>query len=107
MSLQPLLEYPEPEGHLVQVYEAEEDVLTQNVGRYLLECLKLDEGLLVVAIKGEHAKAFIRELERRGIDPAWTVRDKRALFLDAEETLARCMMGDQPDWHRCLAASTA
>jgi hypothetical protein len=35
----------------VQVYEAEEDVLTQNVGRYLLECLKLDEGLLVVAIK--------------------------------------------------------
>ena len=51
MSLQPLLEYPEPEGHLVQVYEAEEDVLTQNVGRYLLECLKLDEGLLVVAIK--------------------------------------------------------
>ena len=106
MSLQPLLEYPEPEGHLVQFYEADEDVLTQNVGRYLLEGLKLNEGLLVIAMK-EHAKAFMRELERRGIDPDRAVRDKRALFLDAEETLARCMMGDQPDWQRCLAASTA
>jgi hypothetical protein len=106
MSPQPLLEKPEPEAHLVQFYEADEHVLTQNVGRYLLEGLKLDEGLLVIAIK-EHADAFIRELERRGTDPDAAVRNKRALFLDAEETFARCMMGDQPDWQRCLAASTA
>src|ERR1051326_8741325 len=54
MSPQPLLEKPEPEAHLVQFYEADEHVLTQNVGRYLLEGLKLDEGLLVTAVK-EHA----------------------------------------------------
>ena len=41
MSPQPLLENPEAEGHLVQFYEADEHVLTQNVGRYLLEGLKL------------------------------------------------------------------
>ena len=99
MSPQPLLEKPEPEAHLVQFYEADEHVLTQNVGRYLLEGLKLDEGLLVIAIK-EHADAFIRELERFGTDPDTAVRNKRALFLDAEETLDRCMTGDQPDWRR-------
>jgi hypothetical protein len=51
MSLQPLLEYPEPEGTWSKSTRRKKDVLTQNVGRYLLECLKLDEGLLVVAIK--------------------------------------------------------
>ena len=99
MSPQPLLEKPEPEAHLVQFYEADEHVLTQNVGRYLLEGLKLDEGLLVIAIK-EHADAFIRELERCGTDPDAAVRNKRALFLDAEETLDRCMTADQPNWRR-------
>jgi len=99
MSPQPLLERPEPEMHLVQFYEADENVLTQNVGRYLLEGLKLNEGFLVIAIK-EHADAFIRELERCGTDPDAAVRHKRALFLDAEETLDRCMTGDQPDWRR-------
>ena len=97
MSPQPLLEKPEAEAHLVQFYEADEHVLTQNVGRYLLEGLKLGECLLVIAIK-EHAVGFMRELERLGSNPDGAVREKRLLFLDAEETLAKFMRGDQPDW---------
>jgi PAS domain S-box-containing protein len=97
MSPQPLLEESEPQGHLVQLYEADERVLTQNVGRYLLEGLKRGEGLLVIAVR-EHADAFMRELERLGVDPDAAVRDKRLLFLDAEETLAKFMVGAQPDW---------
>jgi PAS domain S-box-containing protein len=97
MSPMPLLEEPEPHGHLMQLYQADEQVLTQNVGRYLLEGLKRGEGLLVIAVR-EHADAFMRELERLGADPVTAMRAKRLLFLDARETLAKCLVGGQPDW---------
>ena len=96
MSPQPLFEEPEPHGHLVQLYQADEQVLVQNVGRYLLGGLKRGEVLLVVAIK-EHSDAFMWELERLGVDPGAAVRDKQLLFLDAHETLARCLVSNQPD----------
>jgi hypothetical protein len=103
MSYDQLLENAEPEGHLVQLYDADEELLTRNVSSYLWEGLKLGDGLLVVATP-DHREAIPRRLEELGADHERAVREGRLVFLDAQETLDRFMVDGQPDWDRFEAA---
>jgi hypothetical protein len=82
--------------HLVQLYDADESTLACNVARYLYEGWQRGDGLVVIASRG-HASAFAAELERLGVDAVAAVRDGRLVVLDAQETLARFLVGDTPD----------
>jgi hypothetical protein len=93
------LDEPEPPGHAVQFYEADGRLLERNVCRYLLEGLRRGQGQLVVATPAR-IQAISREFELAGADPAAAQRDGRLTFLDAQETLAMCLEGGQPDWDR-------
>src|SRR5712692_721806 len=86
ISYDELLANAKTEGHLVQLYDADEELLTRNVTTYLSEGLKLGEGLLVVATS-EHLEAIPRRLEELGADYERAVREGRLVFLDAQETL--------------------
>jgi PAS domain S-box-containing protein len=92
-----LLEAAGPQGHIVQLYEADEQVLARNVTEYLWEGLKRGEGLLVIATP-EHTQIFARQLKSKGADMQAAMRERRLVFLDAQETLARFMVDGQPDW---------
>jgi MEDS: MEthanogen/methylotroph, DcmR Sensory domain len=94
-----VLETPDPQGHLVQLYQADERALTRNVSHYLWEGYKRGDGLLVIA-GAEHRDAFRRQLEVLGADTDAAIRDGSLAFFDAQETLARFMINGQPDWDR-------
>jgi hypothetical protein len=90
-----LLDQLGPPGHVVQLYGQDDRLLTQNVGRFLLEGLKRGDGLLVIATT-EHRGTLVRQLkEERGY--AQAVLEGRLVFLDAEATLARFMVDGSPD----------
>lgn len=95
----PLLESPPPHGHLVQLYEADDDCLTRNISQYLLQGLKRRDGLLVIATPARRA-AIVSTLVEMGEDPQRAMSDGWLLMLDAEETLARFTVDGQPDWKR-------
>jgi len=93
-----LLERPHSRGHVVQLYEpADELSLAANVSRYLWEGLKRGEGALVVSTP-EHRELFCRQLETLGADPHSAIKSGQLGFVDAWQTLSRCMAGAQPDW---------
>jgi hypothetical protein len=93
-----LLERPHSRGHVVQLYEqADELSLAASVSRYLWEGLKRGESALVVATP-EHRELFCGQLEKLGADPQSAVNGGQLAFLDAWETLSRCMARAQPDW---------
>jgi hypothetical protein len=87
---------PEPEHHYVQLYDADEELLIDNVGRYLAEGLSRGQDALVIAAP-DHRAGFIRSLESLGVDVAAAERERRAAFLDAKETLAKFMVAGSPD----------
>jgi hypothetical protein len=90
-----LLDQPEPEEHVVQLYGTDDRLLTENVCRYLGEGLKRGDGLVVIATAA-HRGSFVRKLrEERGYSRA--VLEGRLVFLDAEATLARFMVDGEPD----------
>ncbi len=93
-----LLERPHSRGHVVQLYEpADELSLGANVSRYVWEGLKRGEGALVVATP-IHRELFCEQLARLGADPQSAITSGQLKFLDAWETLSRCLAGPQPDW---------
>ena len=84
--------------HFVQIYEADEvfmDTLTGFIGGGLKE----DQAAVVIATPAHRA-----ELEKRltamGINVRAARLNGRLLSLDAEETLAKFMLGDWPDEQR-------
>jgi hypothetical protein len=93
-----LLDRPSPRGHYVQLYEADELALAENVGRYLWEGLRRGDGVWVIATP-EHQDLFCRRLNCLGADVAAAVGNRQLVFRDAQETLGHFMDGGQPDWH--------
>jgi hypothetical protein len=49
MEPREILDQPQPEEHFVQLYGADDRVLTTNVSRYLVEGLRRGDGLLSTA----------------------------------------------------------
>jgi hypothetical protein len=90
-----LLDNPQPEGHIVQLYGKDDRLLTRNVARYLTEGLRRGDGLLVIGTP-EHSGSIVRQLRE---DSAYSkaVLEGRLVFLDAQATLNRFMVNDQPD----------
>jgi hypothetical protein len=79
-----LLEQPHSRGHFVQLYEADEPALTQNVGRYLWEGLKRGEGALAI-VTPEHRELFCRELNQLGGKTETFIQNRQLVFADAAE----------------------
>jgi hypothetical protein len=94
-----LLQQPHPRGHFVQLYEADEGALTENVGRYLWQGILRGDGILVIATP-EHRTLFCEHLDRLGADLPSLLDDRRLILWDAQETLAEFMVDGQPDWRR-------
>jgi hypothetical protein len=94
-----LLEQPHSRGHFVQLYEADEDALTANVGFYLWEGLRRGEGALVI-VTPEHRELFAKHLTSLGADLTALMANGQLVFRDAPQTLAEFMVGGQPDWIR-------
>jgi hypothetical protein len=82
--------------HVVQLYDADEELLIRNVGQYFSEGFALGEGALIIA-GTDHGEAFAAELERLGFDLQQLARDGRMIVLDASETLNRLMLRGLPD----------
>jgi MEDS: MEthanogen/methylotroph, DcmR Sensory domain len=94
-----LLERPHSRGHYVQLYEADEQALSVNVGLYLWEGLRRGEGALVIATP-DHTELFLRELDRLGAATSKLLQSRQLVVLDAAETMSLFMVAGQPDWHR-------
>jgi hypothetical protein len=92
-----LLERPHSGGHFVQLYDADESGLAENVGHYLWEGLKRSEGVLLVATP-QHQALFSRCLDRLGADLATLLDTRQLVCWDAQQTLTRFMVDGQPDW---------
>jgi hypothetical protein len=90
-----LLDHPDAEGHIVQLYGKDDRLLTRNVSRYLAEGLRRGDGLLVIATP-EHSGSLARLL-REDRAYAKAVLEGRLVFLDAQATLDRLMVDGQPD----------
>jgi MEDS: MEthanogen/methylotroph, DcmR Sensory domain len=93
-----LLDQPEPEEHIVQLYGKDDRLLIRNVSRYLSEGLRRGDGLIVIAT-AEHRGSMVRQLTgERTYTRA--VLEGRLVFLDAEATLNRFMVDGEPDQAR-------
>jgi hypothetical protein len=87
-------------SHVVQLHNARNaQALTTNVVGYLAEGLN-DGGSAIVIATPQHREAFEREILRSGIDADEAMRSGRLAFFDAENTLARIMIGGHPDSER-------
>lgn len=85
--------------HVVQFYDAQEDALVANVGRYLLDGVKRSEALLIVAAD-ERRAAFVRFLQVAGVDTDRILGDGMLEMLDAQQALDRFIVGGYPDIER-------
>ena len=81
--------------HLVEFYEDEEK-LAQSVARFLGEGLRNGDALVLIATE-PHRQAFARALGMLGFDAGQACDAGRLTLLDARETLAAFMRGDEPD----------
>jgi hypothetical protein len=94
-----LLDRAVPEEHVVQLYGADDQLLTRNVSRYFLEGLRHGDGLVMIAT-GDHADAIVRQLHEETSDASQALRDGRMVVLDARTTLDSLLVDGQPDQQR-------
>jgi hypothetical protein len=94
--MEQLLANPEPLGHFVQLYEADEQLLIRNLAGYIREGLKRGEGGLAIATP-EHGAALVWELRRLGADTETALRQGQLTLVDAGRTLARLIVAGFPD----------
>jgi hypothetical protein len=88
-----------PHSHFVQLYETDERVLVDNVGRFLSDGLHAGSNVLIVATD-EHRDAFLDELERLGWEAEPALREGRIACVNSREMLARFMVNGHPDADR-------
>lgn len=81
--------------HFVQIYEREVDLMPA-LSDYLADGLLKDERALVVTTPARRIEVEQR-LHAAGIHVATAQDERRLLLLDAQETLARIMIGGMPD----------
>jgi KaiC/GvpD/RAD55 family RecA-like ATPase len=91
-----LLDRAEPGEHVVQLYGADDQLLTRHVSRYLAEGLRRGDGLVLIAT-GEHGQAILRQLNQATSAAPQAIREGRLVSLDAAETLSRFMRDGEPD----------
>lgn len=87
---------PRPQDHIVQLYDADEELLVRNIGRYLAEGIRRGEGALVVARTARQA-IVLAELLRLSVDTTKASTAGLLRVMDAEETLERILIDGRPD----------
>jgi hypothetical protein len=98
MSWKTFLETAPAADHAVQIYERFDD-LVGSVGRFFDAGFEAGEPAIVIATD-EHSRAFRRDLEARGWDPAELQRKGLLTFRDADATLAAFLEGAVPSADR-------
>jgi PAS domain S-box-containing protein len=88
-------------NHVVQFYD-DDAFLVETVARHISPTLGAQGAAIVIATKA-HRDAINDELTLRAVDWKAASRQSRYFVLDAEETLARFMVGDEPDEARFRA----
>lgn len=91
-----LVDQTRPHGHLVQLYEADETTLVDNVAGYFAEGIIRRQGAVIVATPS-HCEAFLDALKRSGTDVDAALACQQLVLLDAHNTLARFMIDGSPD----------
>src|SRR4051812_4770101 len=81
--------------HVVQFYESD-DLLCDQVASFLGAGLLAGDPLVVIVTEA-HRDAISGRLRARGFDVDGVCAGKQMIILDAEETLARFMVGAHPD----------
>jgi signal transduction histidine kinase/ActR/RegA family two-component response regulator len=93
-----LLNFPARHDHVVQFYESD-DYLSDAVAGFLGDGLKAGQPAIAIATAA-HRQAFENRLHERGFDLDRLGRTGQLVFLDARDTLATFMDGQQPDPRR-------
>jgi signal transduction histidine kinase len=88
----------QPHLHAVQFYEGE-GFLFDNVAHFVGAGLDAGEAVVIIATEA-HRAAFAARLRLQGFDVAAAGASGQLTLLDARETLAHFMIGDQPDPER-------
>lgn len=92
----PLIDQARPHGHLVQLYEAAETSLVDNVAGYVAEGIVRRQGAVIVATPN-HRERFLKALQRSGADVDAALASEQLELLDAHTLLARFMIDGSPD----------
>lgn len=95
-----LLTVTEPGQHVVQLYGEDDQLLTRNVSRYLLEGLRRGDGLVVIATP-EHTRDIARHLVEEPQLAHLAEASGRLRYLDAAATLAALLAAGLEDLERC------
>jgi hypothetical protein len=90
MNWNEVLRDPSHGDHIVHTYQ-DRGLLAEAVGEYLGTGLRRGEAAIIIA-RPAHSEAFLAKLAGAG-EPAQLV------VLDAEQTLARFMVGGMPQWN--------
>lgn len=77
--------------HVVQVYEADADLLSA-LSTYAAQVLRAGDGLLLL-VTPDHADAVVESLAVRGLDPAALERSRRLTIVRLEEVLPDFLQG--------------
>lgn len=99
MTLPPLstLLLDAPVGrHFAQLHSDRAD-LVSSVGLFLKTGLDRGNGVVLVASRS-HLDGYLDYLGRNGADPELARRSGQLVVRNAEDTLARIMVGEMPDW---------
>ncbi len=92
-----LVDQTRPRGHLVQLYEAGETILVDNVAGYFAEGLNRRRQGAVIVATPNHSEAFLGALRRSGADVEGALASQQLVMLDAHALLARFMIDGSPD----------
>jgi sigma-B regulation protein RsbU (phosphoserine phosphatase) len=96
-----LLEKPSVGDHICQFYE-DDEFLFDAVAHFAAAGLAAGEPVLIVATE-PHCSAFAERLRRNRANPEVAVASGQLVILDAHETLARFMVGNEPHRDRFCA----
>jgi phosphoserine phosphatase RsbU/P len=96
-----LLEAPSAGDHIVHFYE-DDEFLLDAVAHFAGAGLAAGEPVLIVATE-QHRAAFTERLSRNGANPGAAMSAGQLTMLDARQTLASFMVGDEPRWDRFFA----
>ncbi|HJP85016.1 MAG TPA: MEDS domain-containing protein [Gemmatimonadaceae bacterium] len=86
---------PGIEGHDVQFYTSDK-YLIESVVRFLSDGIRAGQPIIVIATE-QHRRAFVEELQKRGLDPDKLYSGQLSVWLDARETLNAFMESSIPN----------
>jgi len=93
-----LLGTPFPGDHVVKFYE-NEGLLVDAVAHFTAAGLAAGEPVLLVATDA-HRLTFLERLRRNQCNVDTAIASGQLVLLDAQQTLFRFMVGNEPDWTR-------